>query len=138
MYADGPEDREDLFQETVYQLWRSFPSFAGRSAPGTWIYRVALHTAISALRRRSNARRHVPLEAERLEVAAASAEEDRSELLYRLLRKLSEVDRALVLLHLEDLSYREIGAVLGLSESNVGVKLNRIKAKLQSFARELP
>ena len=140
MYADSPEDREDLFQETVYQLWRSYPTFRGESSTGTWVYRVALNTAISALRRKAKAGKQVTLEAAADLVAPPSPEGSESgqvHLLYGMIRKLNPVDRALVLLYLEDLSYKELASVLGLSESNVGVKLTRLKAKLQNFAKEL-
>ena len=139
IYADSPEDREDLFQETVYQLWRSYPSFRGESSTGTWMYRVALNTAISALRRKTKANLEVALEAGLAQVPAPDpsvGEAGRIDQLYRMIRRLNQVDRALVLLYLEDLSYKELASILGLSESNVGVKLNRIKAKLQSFAKE--
>ena len=138
MYANRPEDREDLFQETVYQLWRSYPSFRGGSLPGTWVYRVALNTAISALRRKTKAEKHALAASEQ----GASLDQNarpagRMDLLYDLIRRLNHVERALILLYLEDLSYKELASILGLSESNVGVKLNRIKAKLQGFAKEL-
>lgn len=140
MYADSPEDREDLFQETVYQLWRSYPSFQGGSLPGTWVYRVALNTAISALRRKTKAEKHVAPEADLEQVSSLdqpARQAGRMDLLYLLIRRLNHVERALILLYLEDLSYKNLASILGLSESNVGVKLNRIKAKLQSFAKEL-
>lgn len=139
VYAHSLEDREDLFQEMVYQLWRSYPTFRQESSRGTWLYRVALNTALSALRRRTRTEKHVTLENE----MGAAAPEPRGkesgqvEMLYRMIRRLNKVDRALVLLYLEDLSYQELGNILGLSESNVGVKLNRIKARLQSFAKEM-
>ncbi len=140
MYADSPPDREDLFQETVYQLWRSYRTFRGESSPGTWVYRVALNTAISALRRKTKTDKHAALETDLGQVASPAqggSEARQVDLLYRMIRRLNQVDRALVLLYLEDLSYKELADILGLSESNVGVKLNRIKAKLQSLAKEL-
>lgn len=140
MYADRTEDREDLFQETAYQLWRAYPAFRGESSGRTWVYRVALNIAISALRRKTKADKHVLLEAHLEQVpstGSVGAEARQIDILYRAIHRLSRVDRALVLLYLEDLSYKELAGILGLSESNVGVKLNRIKAKLQNFAKEL-
>jgi RNA polymerase sigma-70 factor, ECF subfamily len=140
VYAHSAEDREDLFQEMVYQLWKSYPTFRRESSQGTWLYRVALNTAISALRRKTKTDKHVALETDMAEVPSPDAkgrESGQIELLYRMIRRLNKVDRALVLLYLEDLSYKELGSILGLSESNVGVKLTRIKARLQSFAKEL-
>ena len=139
-YAESPEDREDLFQETVYQLWRSYPSFRGESAPGTWVYRVALNTAISALRGRTKTQKPVALGTAHEQIASPAPESGdsrRIDLLTRMIRKLNQVDRALVLLYLEGLSYKELASILGLSESHVGVKLSRVKARLQGFAREL-
>ncbi len=140
MYADSPEEREDLLQETIYQLWRSYPTFRGESSHGTWVYRVALNTAISALRRRVKRPKEVPLEAAAqlgTPPGPWGSESERVRLLYGMIQKLNPVDRALALLYLEDLSYKELSSILGISESNIGVKLNRLKAKLQSFAKEL-
>ncbi|HEU5180050.1 MAG TPA: sigma-70 family RNA polymerase sigma factor [Candidatus Polarisedimenticolia bacterium] len=137
-YADSPEDREDLFQEMVYQLWKSYPTFRGESSPGTWVYSVALNTAISALRRRTRTRTPTALEAAQEPMAPASGGDSRQvDLLYGLIQRLNQVDRALVLLYLEELSYKEIASILGISENHVGVRLNRIKARLQGFAREM-
>lgn len=139
MYADRPEDREELFQEMVFQLWRSYPTFRGESSLGTWMYRVALNTAISAFRR--NVRASVPAVPE-TSVKQLPSPDPRSgeswqiQELYTLIRQLSYIERAVVSLYLEGLSYHEIGHTLGLSESNVGVRLNRIKTKLQSLAKE--
>jgi RNA polymerase sigma-70 factor (ECF subfamily) len=139
MYADTPEDRKDLFQETLFQLWRSYPSFQGRSHVATWVYRVALNTAITAVRKKGRAPEHVPLDegASHENISTdASARDSRADLVYRAIGTLSPVERALVMLYLEDLSYREMADILGLSESNVGVKLNRIRSKLQDLVRE--
>lgn len=139
MYADSPEDRRDLFQETLYQLWRSYPSFTGRSDFGTWMYRIALNTAITALRKERRKPEHVQIDDGLLQEVTPSDtldEAQRTNLLYRAIRRLNQIERALVLLYLEDLSYKEMSDILGLSESNIGVKLNRIKTKLQNFIRE--
>lgn len=139
IYADSSEDRQDLFQEILFQLWRSYPSFQGRSNPSTWTYRIALNTAITALRKETRKPEQVELDTEAIEipaVAAGPASGEQVEILYQLIRRLSRVDRALVMLYLDDLSYREMSEVLGLSENNIGVKLNRIKARLQEMAGE--
>ena len=137
-YSDSPEDLEDLFQEMVYQLWRSYPTFRGESSPKTWVYRVALNTAISALRSRTKTEKPTALGTAHEQIATPAPKGDprRLDLLYRMIRRLSQVDRALVLLYLEGLSYKELASILGLSESHVGVKLSRIKARLQGFAKE--
>jgi len=136
-YASGIDDREELLQEIVYQLWRAFPSYRREAAPITWIYRIALNTAISALRRRTRLPPHVGLEAAP-EPASAPAESDSGqvELLYRAMRRLGEVERGLLLCYLDGLSYREIGDVLGISETNVGARLSRTRARLQELVKE--
>ena len=137
-YADSPEDREDLFQEMVYQLWRSYPSFRGESSDGTWVYRVALNTAISALRKKTKSGKPMVLEAAQEPIAPSDAGGNAQiDLLYRMIGKLGQVDRALVLLYLEDLSYQELAGILGMSPSQVGTRLSRIRARLQGLVREM-
>jgi RNA polymerase sigma-70 factor (ECF subfamily) len=126
LYRDSPEDREDLFQEIVYQLWKSLPGFRSEAGFTTWMYRVALSTAMAAFRKKQP--RIVYTAA--LPEQAAGQEDGRAEALLQALKKLNEGERALTALYLEDLSYREIAEITGISESNVGVKLNRIKQKL--------
>jgi RNA polymerase sigma-70 factor (ECF subfamily) len=138
MYAANGSDREELVQEIVYQLWRSFPSFRRNAAPMTWVYRIALNTAITGLRRRSRRPVHVPIDAVDVPSRSASAGLDsRIDLLYRAIRRLGDVDRALVMCYLDELSYKQIADVLGLSETNVGVRLGRAKARLQDLVRDL-
>jgi RNA polymerase sigma-70 factor (ECF subfamily) len=136
IYARDSEDRRDLFQEIVYQLWRSYRSFRGESNVSTWLYRVALNTAITALRKSTRKPEQEELKHEVIASLQSHESPDKSEqtqLLYLAIKSLGEVDRALVMLYLEDLSYKEIADVLGLTEDNVGVKLNRIKSKLRVF-----
>lgn len=139
MYADTAEDRRDLFQETLYQLWRSYPSFKGRSNFGTWMYRIALNTAITALRRQRRKLEYVEVDddiEQKLISQHTLGEAQRTNLLNRAIQTLNPIERALVMLYLENLSYKEMSEILGLSENNVGVKLNRIKTKLQNFVRK--
>jgi RNA polymerase sigma-70 factor, ECF subfamily len=136
-YAASTAEREELVQEVVYQLWRAFPSFRRESAGLTWVYRIALNTAITGLRRRGRQPVQVPL-ASAVDVPsppASVASDARTELLYRAVRSLGDIDRALVMCYLDDLSYREIAEVLGISESNVGARLSRTKARLQDLVR---
>jgi RNA polymerase sigma-70 factor (ECF subfamily) len=138
-YCRSGEERDDLAQEIGLQLWRAWPGYDPGRRFSTWMYRVALNTAISFARaRQSRQRGVVTLDESDLAASAAAppAEErdERLERLHRHLRGLPELDRALVLLWLEDRSYREIGEVLGISETNVGTKLNRLK---QTMRRDL-
>lgn len=134
LYGVDLEDRRDLFQEIVYQLWRSFGLFKGESSISTWLYRVALNTAITSLRKKKKVPEHTELDDRFIDLSASFDAPERNQQVQRLysaIRSLGEVDRALVMLYLEELSYREIAEVLGLTEDNVGVRLNRIKTKLR-------
>ncbi len=134
MYADLPEDVEDLFQEIVLNLWRAYPTFEGRSQVGTWLYKVALNTAISQFR---TAKRRQSAETT-LDLTTLPAIDNgyNAELhaLYAAIRQLNKVEKALVILYLEDRSYREISEILGISENYVGVQLNRVKQKLRDLS----
>lgn len=131
-YAFTAMDREDLFQEIAIQTWRSIPSFRQESAVSTWLYRVSLNTAI---RWSKNVRRHIastePLD-EKTSVLHENKEhaDDRLTWLYEEISKLDEVDRSLALLVLDGCSYQDMSEILGITESNVGVKINRLKKYL--------
>ncbi len=134
MYCHNKEDKEDLFQDIVLQLWRAYPSFKGQAKVSTWIYRVAINNAITRLRKETRREKYTGLDEEAFLVAA---EEDHSGerlgQMYQAIKKLSEVDRAVTLLYMDNCSYKDISDIMGLSESNVGFKLNKIKTKLRSL-----
>jgi len=138
VYADQPADRQDLFQDMVLQLWRSFGSFRAQSSFTTWMYRVALNTAL--LQRRKASRRPDLTKGGEAEIAAvpvaAPAPGDDVELLRACIRELPTLDRAIVLLHLEEHSYDEIAEITGLSRSNVSVRLVRLKERLRRALEE--
>jgi RNA polymerase sigma-70 factor, ECF subfamily len=143
-YTLTAEDCQDLAQDILLQVWRSVPQFQGRSSASTWVYRVALNTALGWRRKegRRRARQQPLLEPEDLPVAGLDSAEQLQqrevvERLYAAIRQLPKADAALVLLYLDDLSYREMAEVLGISESNVGVKLNRAKKALGDLMREV-
>jgi len=134
-YARQPADREDLIQEMVLQMWRSFERYDETQRFSTWMYRVALNVAISFYRRETRRSRvivggHQAL----IELAQAPEAPEMEELdtLRRMIDGLNEFDRALVILYLDGNSYADIASVLGINESNVGTKLNRIKQQLRS------
>lgn len=123
-----PADAEDLFQEIVLQLWRGRQSFDGKSAASTWVYRVALNTAFTWRRRASTQSRRAIEEPIGAELPGHSGGRDEVAILREFLGTLDETDRALMLLYLEDMSYREMAEVMGITENNVGVRLSRLKA----------
>lgn len=133
LYRDTREDREDLFQEIVYQLWKSVSSFSGKAKFSTWMYRVALSTAIAGYRKKTPA---VIYLATLPDAAAAVPEPDEQQkLLWQALAKLPADDKAIIALYLENLSYQEVADVLGITENNVGVKLSRAKNRLQQLLK---
>jgi RNA polymerase sigma-70 factor, ECF subfamily len=130
-YALSAMDQDDLFQEIVIRAWHSIPVFRHESKVSTWLYRIALNTAISWIRKE---RKHN--QAEALDSVQHLLEENKITVderlvwLYREIHQLDEIDRSVILLLLEGFSYREMATILGISESNVGVKINRIKKQL--------
>jgi RNA polymerase sigma-70 factor (ECF subfamily) len=132
-YAFTPQDRDDLFQEIALQVWDSIPNYRGDSKTTTWIYRVALYTAVSWTKREKKHRGGLTLEGDVHALApSTTSSNSRLDWLYDQIAQLNEIDRSLTLLMLDGFSYKEIAATLGISESNVGVKLSRIKKHLAS------
>ncbi len=137
-YTLSSEECQDLAQEILLQAWRSLSTFEGESKPATWFYRVALHTAMNWQRNDKHRRsRQQPfLEVQALSPESNSAEQaqhrETLERLYEAIHQLSKTDAALILLYLDDLSYREMSVVLGISENHVGVKLNRARQALRA------
>jgi len=135
-YAFTEEDRDDLFQEISLQVWRSIPNFRNESAVTTWIYRIALNTA---LRWKSKERKVITGSHELDHKVAIKTETPnaRIEWLYEQISRLNEIDRSLCLLLLDDLSYKEMGDILGISEGNVAVKIHRIKKYLTDQSKNI-
>jgi len=136
LYAGNCEDREDLAQEIVCQLWKSFRNFRGHSKFSTWMYKIAINTALLSLRRNRSRDRARSLSEPHARATTGSEDHEGQEAVVRLyaaISQLRELDRAIILLYLEQLSYREIAEVIGLSESNVSVKLVRIKKTLREL-----
>lgn len=136
LYARQAEDRRDLAQEIGLQAWRSFPRFdPARAKFSTWLYRVALNVAISTLRKADGAQgRWEPLDArhlDRLGDEAAPEPDERLGALYDFIGRLDALNRALILLYLEDRPYAEIAQILGISETNVATKIGRVKQTLR-------
>jgi RNA polymerase sigma-70 factor, ECF subfamily len=142
-YTLTNDECQDLAQEILLQAWRSLPKFEEKSSAATWFYRVALHTAMNWHRkdqpRRSKQQPFVEVHAAAsggFEGSEQAEQRETVEQLYDAIHKLPKADAALVLLYLDDLSYQEMAEVLGLSESNVGVKLNRAKKALSTLMKE--
>jgi RNA polymerase sigma-70 factor (ECF subfamily) len=139
-YCRSREDRRDLEQEIVEQLWRSFRSYDPRRAFATWAYRVALNVAISSIRRSSLRQRYAaPFEI--VEEAMEDTERDEDErivVLKRLFAALEPLDRALLLLYLDEHSHREIAEILGITETNVATKVSRLKQRLRGDLASYP
>jgi RNA polymerase sigma-70 factor (ECF subfamily) len=135
VYARGREDRADLAQEIAVQLWRSFGSFDERRAKfSTWMYRVSLNVAISHARQQARDERLEPLDATHLELPGdpdVTQPDERLAALYAFIGQLDPLNRALIVLYLDERSYAEIAQVMGISETNVATRIGRIKQKLR-------
>ncbi|NSL90184.1 RNA polymerase sigma factor [Chitinophaga solisilvae] len=138
MYMDTQDDQQDLFQEIVCQLWKSYDSFKHQSSFSTWMYRVALNTAIVFLKKEKRQLRtsdqmpeHIPADDPQ-----AAIRETQLQHFYRAVQKLERLEKALVFYHLENYSHREIAENLGISEGNARVKLNRAKEKLKTLIKQ--
>ena len=135
LYTNSPEDEQDLFQEIVLQLWRSYDSFKGQSKISTWMYRVALNTAITLFRKKTKS----PQTDELMDFHQKNFMEDDDErqqqvsLLYKVVKMLPKVERAIVMMYLDDLPYKDIAENLGISEVNARVKMNRLKKTLKEL-----
>ena len=134
LYTNDSDGHNDLFQEITIQLWRAYPKFRGDSKFSTWMYRVALNTAITLYRK--SKRRVITQDFEGVSFKIKAQEyddttEQQLKLMYAAVKDLNDIDKALVFLYLEDKNYKEIAATLGISEVNARVKMNRIKGKLR-------
>ena len=136
LYTDNREAHNDLFQEIAIQLWKAYPRFRGDSKFSTWMYRVALNTAITLYRKSKNQPATQDFDTVLYRVKAEQydpTEEQQLNLMYSAIRELGDIDKALVFLYLEDKNYSEIAETLGISEVNARVKMNRIKTKLKTI-----
>lgn len=134
MYAKDKDEANDFFQETLIRLWQGFKQFRGESNINTWVSRICINTCISSLRKKKKHARTIPLsiDVELLEETNENGKQLAQ--MYRLIGKLGVLDKALVLLWLDNMSYAEIAEIMGMTVSNVSVKLMRIKGKLKEMA----
>ena len=136
LYTNDKDAHDDLFQEITIQLWRAFPKFRGDSKFSTWMYRVALNTAITLYRKSKQQIDTQDFESLSFKIKSEEYDdttEQQLKLMYDAVKKLNDIDKALVFLYLEDKSYREISGTLGISEVNARVKMNRAKNKLRKI-----
>jgi RNA polymerase sigma-70 factor (ECF subfamily) len=132
-YTDRENPIGDLYQEVVLNLWKSYPSFRGDSKQSTWIYRIALNTCISFYRKKNKNIVYVDITND---IPSISDTTDNIRELYKLIDKLGKIERALVLLYLDEKSYKEISEITGLTVTNVATKLARIKEKLKQMSNQ--
>lgn len=134
-YKRDPDDRDDLFQEIVYNAWKSYPKFEGRSKFSTWLYRVALNTALYQNRKDRFFGKTIDLDVVHNSLTT-DVKDDDTELLWMAINQLNETEKSIVILYLEELPYKEISEITGLTENNVAVKLTRIKSKMKKILED--
>ncbi|WP_185731478.1 RNA polymerase sigma factor [Larkinella rosea] len=141
LYYPLPEDRKDLFQEIVLQLWKSYPTFNYQSKVTTWLYRVALNTVFARIRKEKSRPRNEPLSEQIDQIPSADSdnvESSATQELYRAISQLSDEDKAIILLHLDEHSNDEIATMMSMSRTNVSTRMSRIKNRLSKlFKKEL-
>lgn len=136
LYTNDRAAHKDLFQEITIQLWKAYPKFRGESKFSTWMYRVALNTAITLYRKSKRRIQTQDYESVIFKIKADEyddTEEQQLKLMYKAVKELGDIDKALVFLYLEDKNYSEISETLGITEVNARVKMNRIKTKLRTI-----
>lgn len=136
IYCDSEEDRRDLFQEILAQLWRSYSGFRNESKFSTWMYRVALNTAITSFKKDKRQPEQKGLPYENLQIAEEtydSETEDQIRQLHKAISQLTGIEKSIILLFLENKSYEEIAEITGITQNYVRVKMNRIKTKLKKY-----
>ena len=135
-YMSETSPLEDLYQEIALNLWKAFPNFRSESQVSTWIYRIALNTCISDLRRNAKLRRNVPLSFSEHIIFEQNTQSSEIQELYSLIYKLNKIERSIILLWLEEKSYQEIAEITGFSVANVATRLKRTKEKLKNMSNQ--
>jgi len=139
IYFQNQADREDNFQEITYQLWKSYPTLQNKNSIGSWIYAVSINTSISALEKKSRIeyRENVPELIDTIDTLEEISINENFQLLLQAIYNLNEIDKSLMLLYLEEKSYDQIAEILGITKSNVGVRINRAKDTLKQNLKHL-
>ncbi len=135
MYESDADARNDLFQDIVLQLWKSFGSFRGEAKITTWMYRIALNTAISGYRKQRRTPQTEDIQEMHFNISEQAADDRREDMqkLQWAIRQLSEVERAMIMMALEEVPYEEIAETIGITQNNVRVRMNRIREKLRKM-----
>lgn len=136
IYTSNQEAHNDLFQEITIQLWKAYPKFRGDSKLSTWMYRIGLNTAITLFRKSKRSIKTQDFDTVLHKIQSTDyddTEEEQLKLMYKAIHQLSDIDKALIFLYLEDKNYREISDTIGISEVNARVKMNRIKTRLRTI-----
>ncbi len=136
-YTNSVQDKEDLINDITLELWKSFGRFKGNSKISTWIYRVAINTSMNFRRRKKREKLFFPNDLKQIESAdwiTEPSDSSYSEILYRCIEELNQLNKAIILLLLDGNSYDEISEITGISKSNVGTRINRIKEQLRELA----
>lgn len=139
MYCRSSDDEQDLFQDILLQLWKSFPTFKRDSKVSTWMYRVALNTAITQLRNEKKRPEQQTIDKDVLQIPNEinDLKDENFDLMMTAIERLSNVEKAIMILYMEEHSYREMAEVMGMTESNIGFKINQIKTKLKTTVNVL-
>jgi len=136
IYTNNQDAHNDLFQEITIQLWKAYPKFRGEAKFTTWMYRIGLNTAITLYRKSKRSIKTQDFDNILYKIESKEyddTEEQQLKLMYKAIRQLSDIDKALVFLYLEDKNYKEISQTIGISEVNARVKMNRIKTRLKKI-----
>lgn len=133
MYSEDSEGHNDLFQEVVLNLWGSFARFRGESTYSTWVYRVALNTCISTLRKNKIKNLCVPFD---VKMDLSQEESNDIKELYRMINLLNPIEKAIIILYLDEKSYDEIATIMGITRTNVAVRIHRIKDRLREISKQ--
>ncbi|WP_420386346.1 RNA polymerase sigma factor [Roseivirga sp.] len=133
IYTDTTADKEDLYQEIIYQWWKSFQSFKGDSKISTWLYKVALNTAIVHLKKRKKRKGTDSINDQVLDIPETddSVKEEQLDSLTKCIKRLNEIDRTIILCYLDGKSHEEISLIVGLGKSNIGTRIGRIKKRIK-------
>lgn len=140
IYTNNDDDHKDLFQEIVLQLWNSFPKFRGEAKVSTWMYRIALNTAITQIRRPQKKQiLHSEIDVSLMKIQTDEEDylEEDLEKMYTAIHQLTDIEKALIMMYLEDNSYKEIADVLGITEGNARVKMNKAKNSLKEIIKKI-